>query len=119
MGEPLELTGTWAQVGDGKGGETGRGMAATGSREELLGDSQKGRESQTSGGGRRVGLPSRWIVAPCLGELGDRGGCKEISKRRQRVKYGEAIGFRSGGEKTAIQNTVETGGAVGGYNKLV
>ena len=87
-GEPLMMTGIWAQVEDSKGGATGRGTALTGSRKELLVASQKGREVQTSGGGQQVGAPSRWMVAPRLGELGGGSGRKEISNRRQRVKYG-------------------------------
>ena len=36
-GEPLVPTGNWAQVNDGKVGENGKGMAGTGSHEEILG----------------------------------------------------------------------------------
>ena len=49
------------------------------------------------GGGRRVGAPSRWMVAQRLVELGGRSGCKEIAKWRQRVKDGGVIGVRSRG----------------------
>ena len=47
---------------------------------------QKGNKMQTSGGGRQAGALSRWTVAPRLGEMGGRSGCKEIEKRLQRVK---------------------------------
>ena len=33
-------------------------------------DARKGRETQTSGGGRWVGATSRWTVAPRPGKLG-------------------------------------------------
>ena len=75
---------------------------------------QKGRESQTSGGGRRLGAPSRWMVAPCPGELGGITECKEREKQCRRVKNGEETVVRSGVGETEIQNTVETGGAEGG-----
>ena len=71
-----------------------------------------------SDGGRQVGAPSRWMVAPCPGKLWGGGGCKERAKRRQTVKYGGAIGVRSRGGKE-IQKKFETGGAGGGYNKLL
>ena len=60
---------------------------------------QKGREAQTISGGRRLGSPSRWVVALRPGELVEGGeeGCKDKVKRHQTVKYGGAIGVRSGG----------------------
>ena len=69
-------------------------MAVIGSREELLVGAHKWREDQTSGGRRQVGAPSRWMVTLHPVELGRRSGCKERAKRRQRVKYGGAIGVR-------------------------
>ena len=41
-GEPLGMTGTWAQVNDVKWGAIGRGKAVTGSREEILGPPDMG-----------------------------------------------------------------------------
>ena len=52
------LTGTWAQVKDGKGGATGPGTAGTGSHEELLWATRHVRVAQTSGGDRWSGAPS-------------------------------------------------------------
>ena len=91
------MTGTWEQVEEGKGGATGQGKSVTGSRQELLVASQKGREAQTSGGGRKVGAPSRWMVSTCPGELGRRSDCKEIEKWNRRLKDGGEIGVRFGG----------------------
>ena len=76
------MTGTCAQVEDGKGGAAGRGTSVTGSHEELLMATHKGREAQKSVGGRQVGDLSRWMVALRLGGLGGRSGCKERAKRR-------------------------------------
>ena len=70
----MGLTGTWEQFKEGKGGANGRGTKFTGLREELLVESQQGREVQMSGGGWRVGEPSRWMVTPRLGEFGERRG---------------------------------------------
>ena len=64
------MKGTWAHVEDGNVGATGQGTAVTGSREELLVATQKGREGKTSIGGRNM-------VALRPGNLGGRSGCKE------------------------------------------
>ena len=58
--------------------------------------------------------PSRLIVSPCPGEFGGRSRYKERAKRHQKFKDGGTIVVRSKGGKTEIQNTVETGWAVGG-----
>ena len=41
-----------------------------------------------------MGAPSRWIVAPCPGELGGINVCKEREKHPKRMKDGGAIGVR-------------------------
>ena len=53
-----------------------------------------------------MGAPSRWIVAPCPGELGGINVCKEREKHPKRMKDGGAIGVRY----------VEGGGVLGILN---
>ena len=84
-------------------------MTVTGLRKEILGTSQQGRKYQTISGGRRVGAPSRWMVAPRPGDLGGVGRCKDRAKRHRRVK--DVVGPWG---RTEIHNTVEMGGAGGG-----
>ena len=81
-------TGTWEQVEDSKGGNhTGEGRH--GLHEELLWYTRHGREAQTSGGGRRAGAPSRWMVDMLPGERwGGISGCKEREKWCRLVKDG-------------------------------
>ena len=78
-------TGTWVQVKDGKGGGTGQVTADKGSREGLLVTAQRGREAQTSGGGRRVAAPSRWTVDPRPGKL---GGDKRVQQDNKAASTG-------------------------------
>ena len=74
----MVMIGTWAQFEDGERRATRQVTTVTGLNEELLVDSQQGREAQTSSGGRRVGALSRWMVSPRPGELGGISGYKDI-----------------------------------------
>ena len=81
MGEPLGLTGTWAQVEDGKGGGNRTREGSHRLAQKTPWTAQHGRKAQTSGGGRQAGAPSRWTVAPRPGEMG--GG--EAGAKRERI----------------------------------
>ena len=108
------MTENWEQVKDVKGGETGQGTSVIGLHKKILVDDQQGREAQVSSGDWWMGEPSMWMVAPRPGKWGGRSRRKERMNQCQRVKDGGEIGVRSWGERTEIQNTVETGGEGGG-----
>ena len=95
----------WGRHGPGNRSRTTRGNNRAGevrheSLEEILWAARNGREAQTSGGGRRVGAPSRWTVDQRPGERGGR-----ISGRKERERSGvdgrkmEVIGDRSRGRE--------------------
>ena len=79
IGEPLGMTGTWEEFGDGKGGEgyhtrEGSHRLALGTLSPIW----NGREEKTSGEGRRAVATSRLAVILRPGETGGRSRCKEI-----------------------------------------
>ena len=87
-GEPLRLTGTWAQVEDGKGGQPDEGRQTQAHARKLLG-CLAGEESadewwRPAGGGGRPGGRSLHARAT----WGGRSECKDKENRRQRVKDG-------------------------------
>ena len=65
----LGLTGNWAQVEDGKGGNQ-MGEDRHILREELFWSAWHGREAQMIDGGQQMGAPYMWTVAPRQGKRG-------------------------------------------------
>ena len=64
------MTGTWEQVKDGNGRETGNETAVIGLHKDILVNDHQGRESQASGGDRWMGEQSIWMVAPLPSKWG-------------------------------------------------